>query len=127
MEQPQKGPSGTSLCLRSPWDRFRARRPQMAKEFLREIPWGEAQGGGPWASSALPGDIGLGLAVLCACSDPRVAPRGVWGHRGRRAEVVTEPQGGSGNLLPQTQGKVKQEFVQPWLPSRCFTGSSHEP
>lgn len=105
MEQPQKGPSGTSLCLRSPWDRFRARRPQMAKEFLREIPWGEAQGGGPWASSALPGDIGLGLAVLCACSDPSVAPRGVWGHRGGELKLSPSPRVALGTCSPRPREK----------------------
>lgn len=33
MKQPQKGPSGTSLCLRSPRDRFRAQRPQWQNSF----------------------------------------------------------------------------------------------
>lgn len=38
MKQPQKGPSGTSLCLRSPWDRFRAKRPQWQNSFRDKSP-----------------------------------------------------------------------------------------
>lgn len=46
---------------------------------------------------------GAGSAV--ACSDPRVAPAGVWGQRGRRAEVVTVPQGALGTCSPRAREK----------------------